>query len=155
LFLSIFHLRQFGSRPFARIWKPTASAPDGSATRRGITGPCPSFFPYINGRLPGQLQPKDNGYDAFGVEAACQWESGGVSLGVSYEQNKTDPAVTKDWAVFINPSFCQSWEPFAVRFEGKIGWGKRQCDRRFVAAPPILGAISAWYLVEDICLGHP
>jgi hypothetical protein len=100
------------------------------------TGFPPQFFARYPDFGPNWFAPvglnKDVDYDSFVVEASYQWESGGVSLGLQYDRDKSDPAVRKDYAFFVNPAFVQSFGPFAIHFEGKVGWGKRTYDRAFI-----------------------
>jgi hypothetical protein len=76
---------------------------------------------------------KDNDHDAFGVEGSYEWDGGGATLGVEYHRDLTDPRVEKNYAVFVSPSVYQSWGPFAVHFEGQIGWGRLSYSRLFSA----------------------
>jgi hypothetical protein len=114
------------------------------------TGQYPVLFGYATSvpGSPGFLQPKDFDYDVFGVEATYEWETGAFGLGLEYSRNMTDPSVKQDWAFFINPSFVQSFGPFAIHFEGKYGWGKRTYDRNFVNP-------ADWNLVANSYFGHP
>ncbi|MDR1083448.1 MAG: hypothetical protein LBP22_00985 [Deltaproteobacteria bacterium] len=71
----------------------------------------------------------DVDYDRFGVEPTYKWESGAASINIEYDRDMRDrgagPTV-KDYAFFVNPAIMQSWGDFSIRFEGKIGWGKRE-----------------------------
>ncbi|MDR2405800.1 MAG: hypothetical protein LBE27_05460 [Deltaproteobacteria bacterium] len=105
---------------------------------------------------------KDQDYDVFGVEGTYEWDTGGFSLGVEYQRNNTDPAVEKDYAMFVNPAFVQSFGPFAIHFEGKIGWGKRTYNRdlvpenvaNWIAVDYLGGEPGSWnYGIENKGLG--
>jgi hypothetical protein len=93
---------------------------------------------------------KDQDYDIFGVEATYEWETGGVSLGVQYDRDLTDPTVEKDYAVYINPAFVQSFGPFAIHFEGIFGWGERTYDKAAVNPADWTGL----YGIEQAYFGH-
>jgi hypothetical protein len=73
---------------------------------------------------------RDVDYDRFGVEPFFKWEGGGAALHLEYQRDMRDPnALThtdKSYAFFVNPAIMQSWGDFSLKFEGKIGWGKRQ-----------------------------
>ncbi|MDR2198263.1 MAG: hypothetical protein LBR53_02190 [Deltaproteobacteria bacterium] len=89
---------------------------------------------FTESHIGGPLElPKDADYDIFGVEATYEWETGGASLGVEYQRNATSQ-VSKEWALFLNPAFVQSFGPFAIHFEGKIGWGKKEYNREYILA---------------------
>jgi hypothetical protein len=98
-------------------------------------------FPGIPAVLPYQdIQRKDADRDRFGIEPRYQWDTGGVSLGVVYIRDMTFDQqgallgppfnayqgwATKDaYEIMINPSFVQNWGPFAIHFEGIVGFGK-------------------------------
>ena len=112
-------------------------------------GPYPDIFLYT--QVGSAYVHKDIDIDVFGVEASYEWETGGVSLGLEYQRNMTDPVVSKDYAVFINPAFVQSFGPFAVHFEAKIGWGERTYNKSMLDAT----GLAAWNGFETFYLGVP
>ncbi|MDR1165933.1 MAG: hypothetical protein LBO66_08730 [Deltaproteobacteria bacterium] len=79
---------------------------------------------------------KDNDNDIFGIEGSYEWEGGGGVLGVSYQRDMTNPSVDSSYAIFLNPALVQAWGPFAIHFEGKIGWGSQTISRDFSSIGP-------------------
>jgi hypothetical protein len=74
---------------------------------------------------------KDNDLDVFGIEASYSWETGGLSLGLAYSRDMSDPRTEKYYAIQINPAILQAWGPFAIHFEALFGWGKQTLNRHF------------------------
>jgi hypothetical protein len=64
--------------------------------------------------------------DRYGVEPFFKWNNGGATLALEYERDMTDQNARKNYSFFINPAIMQTWGPFSLRFEGKIGWGKTE-----------------------------
>ncbi|MDR2350915.1 MAG: hypothetical protein LBF41_09900, partial [Deltaproteobacteria bacterium] len=69
--------------------------------------------------------------DSFCIQGTYQWDTGGFGLGVAYTRDMSDPNVSKDYSLFLNPAFYQSWGSFdggsgvfSVHFEGMFGWGE-------------------------------
>jgi hypothetical protein len=120
------------------------------ATSRGVvTGNYPLLFPYTPDPLAqDSLNPKDVDYDVFGFETTYKWETGGVSFGMEYDRNMSDPSVKKDWALYFNPAFYQVLGKITLHFEGKLGIGERTYDKNLVDP-------DRWKKFEDEYLGHP
>ncbi|MDR1044544.1 MAG: hypothetical protein LBP33_05425, partial [Candidatus Adiutrix sp.] len=95
--------------------------------------------PEGGGQPAGVMSDED--WDRFMVEAAYQWDGGGLSLGLRYDRDATDFSTARGLAVafgnpnapgpgtadsgfFVNPAIRHSWENgFSVNFEALLGWG--------------------------------
>jgi hypothetical protein len=76
---------------------------------------------------------KDSDHDVFGVEGSYEWEGGGATLGLEYHRDMTNPLVEKNYSMFVTGAVMQNFGPFAIHFEGKVGWGKTVFTREFAS----------------------